>query len=69
MQPQMAKFIRLFTQSWYDSQIFLFVYIGLVVIFGLIFQVLGAHFDDRGNFDNEYDTNFNDYKNVMQPLV
>ena len=62
LQPDIAKFLTLFYKSFIDTSMFLviFVYFGALLL--LIFYVLGATFDDGGNFDTEeYDTAHNDY--------
>ena len=57
-----AKFLTLFKKAFFDASGFLVVFILLTALFGLTLHVLGARFDDGGNFDSEsYDTNHNDY--------
>jgi len=57
-----AKFLTLFKKAFFDAIGFLVVFVLLTALFGLSLHVLGARFDDGGNFDPEsYDTNHNDY--------
>ena len=56
-----AKFLTLFSKALSDSANFLSIFLFICVVAGLILYLMGARFDDGGNFGDDYDTNFNDY--------
>ena len=53
--------MTLFYKSFGDTRSFLLIFAYFALLLLLIFYVLGATFDDGGNFDEEYDTAHNDY--------
>ena len=61
-----AKFITLFRKALIDSGNFLSIFLLLCVVTGIFLHVMGARFDDGGNFLEDYDTNFNDYAQVFE---
>ena len=60
-----AKFLTLFRKAFSDSANFLTIVLLICVVAGLNLHLMGAKFDDGGNFDEGYDTNFNDYAFVF----
>lgn len=56
-----AKFLTLFKRAALDLSSFLIIFLLINLMFGAIFFVLGARFDDGGNFTDDYNTDFNDY--------
>lgn len=69
LSESLTKFKRLFIQSLNDSWAFIFLYLMIIIYFSMTFHLLGAKFDDGGNYDDAYDTNFNDYPNIENGLV
>lgn len=64
LDKESAKFIRLFNQSFKEMSAFLSIFVILGIMTGLEMHVLGATFDDGGNFGDDYDTDHNDYELV-----
>ena len=61
MNDDIAKFIRLFVKSYSDIASFMLIFALIILLVTCIMHVLGATFDDGGNFDSEYDSFHNDY--------
>lgn len=67
------KYISLLYKAMTDIIGFMVLFLWLLLYFCLIFSVIGATFDDGGNFDTSedsgYDTLHNDYPHVGQAFV
>ena len=55
----------MFRRAFSDAANFLTIALLICVVAGLNLHVMGAKFDDGGNFEEDYDTNFNDYAYVF----
>lgn len=64
LNNERSKFIALFQQSFFDIAEFAFLFAMIVLFFTLQLHVLGATFDDGGNFGEDYDTEHNDYQMI-----
>ena len=65
----MTKFIRLFSQTFYDASMFLLLYGIVLIYFSFSFHLLGAAFDDGDQHSDDYDTDHNDYPHMPYVLV
>lgn len=61
MVDVLNKYISLLGRALSDIVGFMILFLWLLLYFSLSFSVLGATFDDGGNYDDTYDTAHNDY--------
>ena len=58
LNDELSKFIKLFYNSTFDAAQFLLLFAVIVLYFTLVFHLLGAEFDDRDTFAEEYEGDY-----------
>lgn len=65
----MSKWISLLTKGVKDALGFIVLFMIILLSFMFIFTNLGVMFDDGHNYEEKYNTSFNNYPNIPQFMV
>ena len=60
-----AKFLTLFSKALSDAGSFIIIYLLISFLAAMSLFVLGGTYDDGSNFEDDYDTDFNEYPQML----
>lgn len=63
------KYLQLLFRALNDIKNFLLVFFIFLIYFCISYYIVGAHFDDGGNFLEDYDDTHNDFTVIHQGVV